>query len=184
MLDYAIYMEELGRHLFSCPALSLDLRETYFDGGLRSPDYGIRLLRYPPHPRDAKQNQLGAGAHTDWGGLTMLLQDDVGGLEVQNGQGEWIQAPPIPGALTINLGDMVRRWTNDLYHSTRHRVLNNISGRDRYSVATFYNPEYNYRVECVPTCLPESGVPKYEPCTAGEHTDEMFRLTYGREAQQ
>jgi len=140
----------------------------------------VRLLHYPPHPADAAFNQLGAGAHTDWGSITMLLQDDCGGLEVQHVSGEWIRATPIPGTLIVNLGDMVRRWTNDIYYSTMHRALNNVSGVDRYSVASFFNPNYLYRVECVPTCRPEVGEPLYPPCTVGEHIKEMFEKTYGR----
>jgi isopenicillin N synthase-like dioxygenase len=179
MLLYTDHMIALGRHLMAGLALSLDLEESFFASGLKYPRHTLRLLHYPPHPADAEFNQLGAGAHTDWGAITMLLQDQVGGLEVQNAKGEWIRAEPIPGTFVINLGDMIRRWTNDLYHSNSHRVLNNGSGNERYSIATFFNPNYFYRVECVPTCLPANGQPKYAPCTVGEHTDEMFRLTYG-----
>ena len=102
-------------------------------------------LHYPPHPSDAKSNQLGAGAHTDWGLITFLLQDDVGGLEVRNAAGQWLRAEPIDGTFVVNLADLVPRITNGLYHSTMHRVLNNVSGRDRYSVATFFNPNYARR---------------------------------------
>lgn len=177
-LSYFDYVLRLGRHLMSCLALSLELNEDFFDDGLEMPMLSVRLLHYPPHPKDSEPNQLGAGAHTDWGGITMLLQDEVGGLDVRNADGDWIRAIPIPGTLVINLGDMVRRWTNDLYHSNAHRVLNNLGGRDRYSIATFFSPEFFYRVECLPTCRPESGEPKYKPCTVGEHVEEMFRLTY------
>ncbi|MDB5395661.1 MAG: penicillin synthase [Rhodospirillales bacterium] len=179
MLAYTDHIVKLGKHLMACLALSLDLDEDFFAAGLQDPSHTVRLLHYPPHPENAEFNQLGAGAHTDWGAITMLLQDRVGGLEVQNAQGEWIRADPIPGTFIINLGDMIRRWTNDLYHSNRHRVLNNASGLDRYSVATFFNPNYFYRVECLPTCRPATGEPIYAPCTVGEHTDEMYRLTYG-----
>jgi isopenicillin N synthase-like dioxygenase len=75
---------------------------------------------------------------------------------------------------------MMQRLTNRLYHSTLHRVMNNLSGRDRYSVATFYNPDYYYRVECLPSCLPESGVPDYPLCTLGEHIQQMFERTYSK----
>ena len=178
MLAYADHLVSLGRHLFACLALSLDLPETYFEDGLRSPGCHVKILHYPPRPDSALADQLGAGAHTDWGGITMLLQDDIGGLEVQDARGHWIGAPPIAGTLVINLGDMVRRWTNDTYCSASHRVRNNTSSRDRYSVATFFSPDRNHRVECVPTCRPANGVPNYPSCTVGEHMDEMFRLTY------
>jgi isopenicillin N synthase-like dioxygenase len=77
--------------------------------------------------------------------ITILLQDDVGGLEVENAAGEWISAPPIPGTFVINLGEMVRVLTNGMYHANLHRVLNNHSGKDRFSVPTFFDPNYSTR---------------------------------------
>jgi isopenicillin N synthase-like dioxygenase len=182
MERYLDRMVNLGKHLMRCVALSLELPENWFDNGMAEYMATLRLLHYPPHPQNAAFNQLGAGAHTDWGSITMLLQDDCGGLEVQNADGEWIRATPIRGTFVVNLGDMIQRWTNDLYKSTMHRVLNNMSGRDRYSVPVFLNPDYFYRVECLPTCRPERGEPKYLPCTVGEHIAEMFRRTYEKVA--
>jgi isopenicillin N synthase-like dioxygenase len=183
MLGYQQQIIGLGRHLMQILALSLDLPEDFFDAGLADLMCSVRLLHYPPQPADAAVNQLGAGAHTDWGSITLLLQDGCGGLEVQHASGQWIRATPIPGTLIINLGDMMRRWTNDLYHSTMHRVLNAASGQDRYSVASFFNPSYSFRVECVPTCRPEADEPLYPPCTVGEHLKEMFERTYGRKTE-
>ncbi len=180
MLAYQERIVTLGRHLMRVIALSLDLAEDYFDPALVGLSCSVRLLHYPPHPADAAINQLGAGAHTDWGSITMLLQDDCGGLEIQNNAGDWIRATPIPGTLVVNLGDMMRRWTNDIYQSTLHRVFNAAPGRDRYSVASFFNVNREHRVECLPTCRPETGAPNYPPCTVGEHTKEMFERTYGR----
>lgn len=177
---YHAAVMQLGKKLMSLLALSLDLPEDYFAQGLEDLMCSVRLLHYPPQPADSAYNQLGAGAHTDWGSITMLLQDDCGGLEVQHASGDWIRATPIPGTFIINLGDMVRRWTNDVYRSTMHRVLNNVSNRDRYSVAAFFNPNYNYRVTCLPTCLGDGEQPLYPPCTVGEHIKEMFERTYGR----
>jgi isopenicillin N synthase-like dioxygenase len=175
---YQARVEALGMHLMRCIALSLDLPESRFDDGFDEPGCTVRLLHYPPHPADAAANQLGAGAHTDWGSVTMLLQDQAGGLEVCNTDGSWIRAKPIAGTFVVNLGDLIRRWTNDIYNSTLHRVLNQ-SNLERYSVATFFNPNYFYKVECLPTCLPAQGAPRYAPCTVGEHITEMFRITYG-----
>jgi len=172
----------LGRRLASLLALSLDLPETYFATTLEKPACSVRLLRYPPQPADAEANQLGSGAHTDWGFITLLLQDQRGGLEVRNADGVWLRANPISGAFVVNLGDMIPRLTNDLYHSTMHRVLNNVSGMDRYSVAGFFNPPDNYPIACAPTCWPKEGPPKYPPCTVGEHTRGMIIKTYGKAA--
>jgi isopenicillin N synthase-like dioxygenase len=182
MEAYHAAVTALGKHLMASMALSLDLPEDYFAAGLEDLMCSVRLLHYPPQSADSAYNQLGAGAHTDWGSITMLLQDDCGGLEVRHASGEWMRATPVRGTLIVNLGDMIRRWTNDIYHSTMHRVLNNISNHDRYSVATFFNPNYNYRVSCLPTCLAEGAAPLYAPCTVGEHLKQMFERTYGRKA--
>jgi len=178
--DYDGHMRTLGRHLMRCVALSLELPEGYFDDGFDRPSCSVRLLHYAPRPADALPNQIGAGAHTDWGAITMLYQDDVGGLEVKGAaEDEWIRATPIPGTFVINLGDMIRRWTNDTYRSTLHRVVTGTASRDRYSIATFFNPRDDYRVVCVPTCLAAGETPIYPPCTVGEHIMEMMRKTYG-----
>lgn len=175
-------MYRLGRHLLGFLALSLDLSEDYFAEGLVEPQFTSRLLHYAPHPKNAKFNQLGAGAHSDWGLITMLLQDDIGGLEVQNVAGDWIAAPPIPGTFVVNLGELVQVLTNGLYHSNLHRVINNSSERSRYSVPIFFDPDYFYRVKCVPTLWPEAGEPDFPETTVGEHIAYMFRKTYGLSA--
>jgi isopenicillin N synthase-like dioxygenase len=182
MEAYFDALSELSLGMMRLLALSLDLPQGYFDAMMREPMPVLRLIHYPAHPADARPNQLGAGAHTDWGALTVLLQDDCGGLEVRNAAGDWIRANPIPGTFVINLGDMMRRWTDDLYQSTLHRVLNNVSGRDRYSIATFCGPHESYRVECLPTCRPVDRAPHYAPCTAGEHTRQMAAKTYAMAA--
>jgi isopenicillin N synthase-like dioxygenase len=180
VLSYNAKISNLGRHICRSIALSLDLPEDYFSGGLAEPSCTVRLLHYPPHPANAQANQLGAGAHTDWGLITLLLQDDVGGLEVRNAAGKWLRAEPIEGTFVVNLADLVPRITNGLYHSTMHRVLNNVSGRDRYSVATFFNPSYMSRFDVVPTCRAEDFVPA--PWTFGQHIQDMFNRTYGKTA--
>lgn len=173
---YTDAMAVLGRRIAATIALSLELPENYFDDGVAEPNCAVRMLHYPPHPTTAAFNQLGAGAHTDWGLLTILLQDDCGGLEVQNLDGSWIRADPIPDTFVINLGDMVPRFTNGLYHSNVHRVLNNVSGRDRYSIATFFNPPFDYRFAVVPTCL-KPGETAPEPRSFGEHIQDMMQRT-------
>ena len=176
---YDGHMHRLGRHLMRCIALSLDLAEDYFDDGFDKPGCSVRVLHYAARPPDAPANQIGAGAHTDWGAITILYQDDVGGLQIMAPSGDWIDATPVPGTYVINLGDMIRRWTNDDYRSTLHRVMCAPPGKDRYSIATFFNPRDDYRVECVPTCKEPGKDAIYPPCTVGEHIMEMLRKTYG-----
>lgn len=180
MLAYYAAADALARHLMRLLALSLELDEMHFEASFACPSATLRLIKYPPHPAAAHANQLGAGAHTDWGGVTVLAQDDIGGLEVENAAGEWISAPPVPGTFVINLGDMIQRWTNGIYRSNLHRVLNNnAAGRDRYSIPFFFSPDHNARIECLPSCTDADHPPRYAPCSAGEHLDEMFRLSYG-----
>ena len=93
----------------------------------------LRLLHYPA---SSSEGEIGAGEHTDYGNITLLATDDVGGLEVRTRSGDWIAAPPIPDAFVVNIGDCLMRWTNDVYVSTPHRVVNR-SGRERYSIAFF-----------------------------------------------
>jgi isopenicillin N synthase-like dioxygenase len=182
MQKYYDAMFLLGRQLSRLVALSLELEERFFERHYEEPMAILRLLHYPPHPKHAAPKQLGAGAHTDWGLITLLAQDDLGGLEVRNAAGHWMLAQPIRGTFVVNIGDMLERWTNGVYHSTMHRVLNRSSERDRYSVPFFFEPDYHTRIECLPMCRSASNPPRYAPCTAGEHIAQMYRKTYGAAA--
>lgn len=170
-------ISDLGRAVACALAVSLDLPETYFEAMLEHPNCTVRMLHYPPHPDAAADNQIGAGAHTDWGFLTLLLQDDIGGLEVQGRDGRWIRAEPVENAIVVNLGDMVPYMTGGLYTSNFHRVMNNRSGRDRYSIATFFNPPTDAIITCVPSCRPADGAPA--SMTVGEHIQRKIAETYG-----
>jgi isopenicillin N synthase-like dioxygenase len=174
---------DLGRKLMRLLALSLELKESFFDAMVAEPFALMCLNYYPPRPAGAPEGQLGAGAHTDWGGVTLLLQDDLGGLEIRTRSGEWVRADPVPGTFVVNLGDMIQRWTNDLYVSNLHRVLNRQSARARASVALFFNPDYFTRAECLPGCFSAERPARYAPCTVGEHIAEMYRITYGRKQE-
>jgi isopenicillin N synthase-like dioxygenase len=120
---------------------------------LRHAGTTLRLLRYPPHPQAALANQLGAGAHTDWGGITCSRRMASAGLEVRNvNDGVESRRRRYPGTFVVNLGDLMQRWTNGCNRSNMHRVQNNSSSRDRYSIAFFYSPRGDSRIECLPTC--------------------------------
>jgi len=104
------------------------------------------------------------------------MQDDVGGLQVLSPEG-WIEAPALPGAYIVNLGDMNARWTNDRYCSTRHHVINR-SGRERYSAPFLYTDNPDYQVSCISTCLAPGDVQKYPPVTVEDHLKAMDARTY------
>jgi len=177
---YIQAMLALSRRLMQLLAMSLDLPETYFDGTSESPMVTLRMVRYPAHPPSADMHTFGAGAHTDWGAITVLAQDMHGGLEVCMPNGTWVDATPLAGSFVVNLGDMIPRWTNGMYHSNPHRVRNRHSGgAPRYSIPFFYEPDYLARIEPVPGTVATGEAPRFLPCTAGEHLREMYQKTYG-----
>jgi isopenicillin N synthase-like dioxygenase len=182
---YAEALAALGHHLMGLIALGLKLPRDHFEPFLRNPMPVLRLLHYPPQQASKQDGQIGSGAHTDWGGITLLAQDNSGGLQVlatpQAGDDEsapvWIDAPPLPGSFVVNLGDLMQRWTNDLYRSNLHRVVNAVSGRDRRSVAYFFDIDYHAQVEVLPTCQGDDRPARYPPISAGDHIVEMYSRT-------
>lgn len=126
----------------------------------------LRLLHYPPIPGARPDDLYGSAPHTDYGFITVLAQDDAGGLQVRTADGHWIDAPPVPGAFILNTGDITARWSNDRFLSTPHRVYNR-QDRDRYSVAFFYDPGMDQEISALPTCCDAGETPKYEPVTYG-----------------
>jgi len=167
----------LTERLLAGMALALGLDEHAFRPFHRVPIATMRLLHYPPRPTELLEGQLGAGAHTDWGAVTVLAQDDVGGLQVLDRDGTtWVDVPPMPGAFVVNIGDLMARWTNDRYRSTVHRVVPP-EGRDRYSVVFFMDLDHHATIEVLPTCVPAGELPRYGPTTAGEHLLAKFRAS-------
>ena len=153
---------ELGQRILGAFAIALDMPPDFFRSLYRHPLVRARLLHYPPQHESPDEGQFGAAEHTDYGTITILWQDDVGGLQVKNRAGRWIDAPCIDGTFVINIGDMLELWSNDLFVSTPHRVINK-SGRERYSIPVFYDPDYDVKVECLPNC--SSARQSAEACT-------------------
>lgn len=180
MLDYLAAVTALGHRMLGHFAESLGLARDHFAPMFVDASCHLRAVRYPPHPADAPPDQLGAGTHTDWGALTLLMQDGSGGLRVQTVAGEWIDATPIPGAFVVNIGDLMARWTNDVYRSSPHHVRNDRTGRPRQSLAFFFAPNPHARIECLPSCGGADRPARYAPCTASEHMMEMVARTYGK----
>jgi isopenicillin N synthase-like dioxygenase len=174
VLDYMASLTRLGHRLMAGLSLSLGLEESYFaDRYTGDPLILFRIFNYPP-PRDP--TLWGVGEHTDYGLLTILLQDDAGGLEVRS-RSQWVPAPAVPGSFVCNIGDMLDRMTRGLYRSTPHRV-HNPAPRDRLSFPFFFDPNFFARVQ--PIDLPGKEAP---PDDRAERWDQAsvhaFEGTYG-----
>jgi isopenicillin N synthase-like dioxygenase len=159
---------QLGYNLLPVFAAALDLPRDFFAKYFDNPMAQVKLFYYPPQPPQSPKDAYGVAPHTDYGAFTMLAQDPIGGLEVKTREGEWLAAPYIPGTLILNLGDLFRAWTNDKFVSNPHRVVNR-TGKRRFSVPLFFNPNYNAEISCIPTCQSADNPPKYKPVTAGEY---------------
>ncbi len=177
LLKYYDAVRALGERLHRSFAIDLGLPPEYFEPLVGDPIATLRVLHYPPHPGVFDGGQYGAGPHTDYGAVTVLAQDDAGGLEVQRRDGAWVSAPPIPGTFVCNIGDCMMRWTNDIYVSTPHRVVNR-SGRERYSIAFFLDTTADAFVECLPGCAGPGKPPKYQPISGADFLQWRLQQTY------
>jgi isopenicillin N synthase-like dioxygenase len=181
------YYEEIGMagaDLLKAVAVGLGIEPGFFE-----PKYGKRLQRtqmvyYPPHPPMAETDQFGVAPHTDYGCITLLYQDNSGGLQVRElGNNSWIDATPIEGSLVVNVGDLLARWSNDRFRSTLHRVINK-SGHERYSIATFYDPTYGAVVDPCDLGI-EAASSLYPPVAAGDYILKRIddSMAYRKKAQ-
>lgn len=157
-------------------ALALDLPPRFFAERMRRPACFLRMLRYPPTQSAAETVQLGCGAHTDYGLITLLAVDGVSGLEVCGRDGSWTPVSAPHGALVVNLGDLLARWTNERYVSTPHRVR--AVPQDRCSMPFFVNPDADVLVEAIPSCVPVGQQPRWPPVVAGAYLHERFAATH------
>jgi isopenicillin N synthase-like dioxygenase len=174
-------MAALAERLLALMAVGLDLPPAYFRPFVDRHTSALRALRYPAlDGRAPEGGQLRAGAHTDYGTLTILRQDlGPGGLEVLAADGRWAPVPPQRNAFVVNLGDALARWSNDRWRSTLHRVVVPTDGgrTARHSLAFFHNANWDAVIECLPTCATADDPPRHPPVTAGRHLMEKFLAT-------
>jgi isopenicillin N synthase-like dioxygenase len=163
--EYFNAANQCGRVLFRAFAASLGLDLDHFTQQFDRPITRGALVFYPPQPPDLGEDQFGVAPHTDYGCLTLVYQDPIGGLQVQGRNGEWVIAHPIEDTLVVNIGDLMARWMNDQFKSTPHRVINR-SQRQRLSIAAFVDP--NYETAVVPICR-DGEPPLYGPVTCGDY---------------
>lgn len=170
LLAYYDACLSVGVGLHRAFARDLGLPEDHFAPLFTEPMATLRLLHYPPATGAA--GEIGAGAHTDYGSITLLLTDGEPGLQVRPRGGDWINVPHLDGAFVVNIGDCLMRWTNDLYVSTLHRVLP--PKRRRRSIAFFLDPN----PDAVIAALPGTGAAKYPPVTGAEYLRSRLDATY------
>lgn len=162
-------------------AIALQLPEKFFVGHHDKQDYTLRLLHYPPIASAPKENQIRAGEHSDYGSMTLLFQDDAGGLEVRRADGKWIEATPVADAIVVNTGDLMQRWTNHIFTSTVHRVrvpTDERQQRSRYSIAFFCQPNFDSEIACLETCQGPERPPLHPPVLSGEYLLSRLQATY------
>lgn len=174
---YEQAMRGFCRRLLHPMALALGLDRDWFAPYFVQPTTFLRLLHYPPQAPDAPDDAFGSAPHTDYGFITVLAQDNQGGLEVRRRDGTWLKAPPIPDTWVVNVADMLSRWTNGRWQSTPHRVKN-VSGGDRYSCPYFFDMAMDAVVAVVPTCHGPGNPPRFPPVRYGDYLIERLDRNY------
>ena len=170
---YTCNMTKLGRNLMRLALLSSGVKDLSVMQSLDTPTIWLRLLHYPPISKNSPSDLYGSAPHTDFGCLTILAQDEIGGLQVQTREGKWIDVPKLEGSFVVNVGDMLSRYTNGLLRSTPHRVINK-SGKERFSCPFFFDPHTNAVVQP----LKGTGKPKFSPINFGEFLREELEASY------
>lgn len=186
LTEYFNALEALGSNVLRLFAAALELPHDYFEQFHRYPMCALRCINYPAQEEALLPQQRGAGAHSDYGSITILKSDpSVPGLEIRLPDGQWAAAPLVGDAFIINIGDMMARWTNDRWVSTLHRVSNLAEGGTarRQSLAFFHNTSFDARIQCIPTCLPRDGIARYEPVMAGHYLASRFNAAVNEPEQ-
>lgn len=171
---YYLEMEQLAARIMVAFAAALGLPDRFFDRYIDAPISALRALNYPAQSRPPEAGQLRAGAHSDYGSLTILLpQANSRGLEILMPDGQWREIPPQPDCFVINIGDLMARWTNDRWVSTVHRVVNDGATAARQSLAFFHQPNWSAEI----TNLIDGQAPKYPAVLSGPYLMGKFQST-------
>ncbi len=174
---YVARLEALARHLTGLFELALGLEAGRLRPMFARPTTFLRLLHYPPVPASAPEDAFGAAPHTDYGFVTILAQDAIGGLEVQVKGSRWVAAPPIGEAFVVNIADMCERLTNGRWRSTRHRVINR-GGGERYSIPFFFDMDMAADVAPLPELVPAGARPEWPPVRYGDYLMARLDVNY------
>uniref|UniRef100_A0A0D6QYU0 Fe2OG dioxygenase domain-containing protein n=1 Tax=Araucaria cunninghamii TaxID=56994 RepID=A0A0D6QYU0_ARACU len=172
----------VGRKVARLIALALYLDASFFDKPkiLEDPIALLRLLHYVDETSNPELGIYGAGAHSDFGLLTLLVTDEVSGLQICKNKDaqpqKWEDVHPLKGAIIVNIGDMLERWSNNIFRSTMHRVI--LSGKERYSVAYFLEPGSECLVDCLPTCQSETNPARHPPVIYGDYLAQRYKETH------
>lgn len=177
VIAYLKAMEALCARMLPAFAVALDLAPDHFAPFFANEAHiTLRMLHYPPQ-ESVEDNLFGQAPHTDNSFMTVLARSEVPGLAVRLPSGEWLAPPLIPGTFLVNLGNMMRRWSNDRFLSTPHGVLND-SGADRYSIAYFHSPNPDSIIDCLPSCTGADNPPKYPPAVYRDLVLAFYRANY------
>ncbi len=174
ILEYFDAMSAFAQRMLEVFAVGLDLDRGFFEQYYAKSLMQVRLLHYPAQA-PGENVPVGVRPHSDAGALTLLVQDEVGGLEVRSKQGEWVLVPPIEDTYVVNIGDTMKLWTNNRFQSTPHRVINTY-GAARYSIPFFANPDYDAVIKPIPTCVDAGNPPVFDTL----HCGESMLHTYSR----
>jgi isopenicillin N synthase-like dioxygenase len=180
VLDFMQACTELANTILEAFALALELPTDYFTIRHNQQNHTLRLLHYPSLATPVKPGQIRAGEHSDYGSITLLFQDFIGGLEVQTTTGKWITAPAIPQTVIVNTGDLMQRWTNHVFCSTKHRVVlpdDSKSQKSRYSIAFFCHPNDDTEIACIESCKKNQSA-IYPPILAGDYLISRLKVTF------
>ncbi|KAF4506851.1 hypothetical protein G6O67_006892 [Ophiocordyceps sinensis] len=186
MVDFFDRCQQMHQDVMRAVALGMGLDEAYFDAFIDDADNTLRLLHYPEVKADvfrANPGQVRAGEHSDYGSVTLLFQDNRGGLQVRSPNGRFVDATPIEGTVVINAGDLLARWSNDTIKSTLHRVVEppRKEGEEypaRYSIAYFCNPNFKELIETLPGTYATEQDKKYGGVNCGDYLVQRLKMTY------